>query len=521
MNRNNYLKDNKGITLVALVVTIIVLIILAGISINTILGDNGIISKANEAKQAQEIAEIKETLRLEIISKEMQKVGNGEVITQDEIEQILVEYGTVNKNNDGTIKSVTLTDKNYEILLIEIYNERTQKLPADGRYSTIKKVNTPKIDESQGMKLVTFDRTTKTWKEDVTNSDYEYIAGTGTADNTSSRWANAIVTGDGIDSYFIWIPRYAYKIDTTNQKIDVKFIQGTGTTAADGTVCKYADDSTLTANDYIVHPAFTSNADLGGGFGELSGLWIGKYESSRSDADATNIGESTTLKVVPSVKSWVSTTIGEFYTYAKAYNTELKSHMLKNSEWGACVYLTHSQYGRNGNEIAVNQCSNKITGAGPGTGDSNIYNSTYTYDTNNFETTYSYATVQGKKASTTGNEYGIYDMSGGTFEYVTSYYSGSASLSNGNSFASNESESNKYETVYTGTTASSNYIKGDATYEISDWNSDYAAFVHPNYPFFTRSGYFGNESGAGVFYYYYTPGNNHANYSFRTCLIVN
>ena len=47
------MKNNKGITLVALVVIIIVLIILAGISINLLLGDNGLITKAKESKKQQ------------------------------------------------------------------------------------------------------------------------------------------------------------------------------------------------------------------------------------------------------------------------------------------------------------------------------------------------------------------------------------------------------------------------------------------------------------------------------------
>lgn len=51
------LKGQKGITLVALVVTIIVLIILAGISISLVLRDNGIITKAKEARNAQANAE--------------------------------------------------------------------------------------------------------------------------------------------------------------------------------------------------------------------------------------------------------------------------------------------------------------------------------------------------------------------------------------------------------------------------------------------------------------------------------
>ena len=39
------------------------------------------------------------------------------------------------------------------------------------------------------------------------------------------------------------------------------------------------------------------------------------------------------------------------YTSARAYATNLNSHMLKNSEWGAVAYLTESKYGRNGEEV--------------------------------------------------------------------------------------------------------------------------------------------------------------------------
>ena len=45
------IKETKGITLIALVVTIVVLLILAGVSINLIIGNNGIINKAADAKK--------------------------------------------------------------------------------------------------------------------------------------------------------------------------------------------------------------------------------------------------------------------------------------------------------------------------------------------------------------------------------------------------------------------------------------------------------------------------------------
>lgn len=53
-------KENTGITMISLVVTIIVLIILAGISINLLVGDNGIITLAQRAKENTDIAKIEE-----------------------------------------------------------------------------------------------------------------------------------------------------------------------------------------------------------------------------------------------------------------------------------------------------------------------------------------------------------------------------------------------------------------------------------------------------------------------------
>ena len=69
------IKKQKGVTLVALVVTIIVLIILAGMSINLILGDNGIITIAKKAKENTELAKIEEEKRLNELYDELIREG--------------------------------------------------------------------------------------------------------------------------------------------------------------------------------------------------------------------------------------------------------------------------------------------------------------------------------------------------------------------------------------------------------------------------------------------------------------
>ena len=194
------------------------------------------------------------------------------------------------------------------------------------------------------------------------------------------------------------------------------------------------------------------------------------------------------------MSSWRYCTIGNMYTNARAYATNLNSHMLKNSEWGAVAYLTESKYGRNGEEVTINDNSNYITA------DAGI--------------------SVNPEQSSTGNETGIYDLSGGAYERVAAYYNGSSSLSSGSSFASQGGTSTEYATAYTGITSSTSYKPGDATYETSGWHSDYADFVYSNVPFFKRGGYCVNGSNAGVFSFNSSFGDVYSNYSFRMCLAV-
>ena len=519
------IKEKKGITLIALVITIIVLLILAGVTIATLTGENGILTRASEASEQTQIGEEKEAIGVAYNGVMADTEGNGVNATdlQEELRNNGYNNATVTDNGDGTLTVTFESGNKYTIdstgnITGPTNGEETPPITGktDGSYDSNKGVNTPKIDEEKGMQLVKYDEETQTWVEDTTKSEYSYEEQTGTTENGgTSKWANAKVTINGVESYFVWIPRYAYKIDSENQTIDVKFLKDTGVEATDGTICKYANDSTLnTSTDYIIHPAFTTNADLGGGWStELAGLWIGKYEVARSDSEGTTQGTSITIKIQPNVTSWRNTTIGDMYTYALSYSTDLQSHMLKNSEWGAVAYLTHSQYGRNGTEVTINNNSNYLTG---NAGDSISASSS--------ATTNAYNTEEGVLASSTGNVYGIYDLSGGAWERVAGYYNGSTSTNltnNGGSFASQGGASTKYATAYTDTTASSAYKYGDATYETSGWNSDYAFFVFSYNPFFGRGGYHDNASDAGVFdFSSRSSGGGSNTFSFRVGLAV-
>ena len=112
----NKLKSKKGITLVALVVTIVVLLILAGVSINLVLGDNGIITKANQAASVTKEAEVKEAINRTIL--EFYLTDDYETL-EDFLKAKVTEgkIDSVTKNADGTLTvkkgeySVTVENK--------------------------------------------------------------------------------------------------------------------------------------------------------------------------------------------------------------------------------------------------------------------------------------------------------------------------------------------------------------------------------------------------------------------------
>jgi hypothetical protein len=386
----------------------------------------------------------------------------------------------------------------------------------------------------------TYDKSTSTWSEDTTASSdwYSYNAVSSrnedgsTTDNLTSRWANA-KTKNG--SYFVWIPRFAYRItyySSAKSTTPTGYYDGWGMwKATDGTV-KYALDSGIETvedskgNKYIVHPAFETNLDNGGWSADLPGFWFAKFEMS---------GTGTTLTSTYGSESIRSQTIGVEYTsgrqatygYTGTTDTDgntsfMSSHMMKNSEWGAVAYLTQSQYGRNGNEITINSTS-YYRGGGYGT-----------------------AYIDNVNQSTTGNVYGIYDMSGGVWERTATFNSVDS-----NGYFSTygwkeatgltvDSSSTKYATKYTNTSGSSygnavvySYGKvGDATKEVNkggdyygssttyycNWFSDASYFTYSDEPFFSRGGNCFNGSSTGVFDLFFTDGKNRDSYSFRTML---
>ena len=216
--------------------------------------------------------------------------------------------------------------------------------------------------------------------------------------------------------------------------------------------------------------------------------------------------------------------------------TNTDSHMLTNFEWGAVAYLTNSKYGRCDDEgcteVTMNNCEKYITGIGADTVSDNYSSTTCTNATNKYNGT------KGVLASTTGNITGVYDMSGGAYEYVmgniSSVTTGYTFYPSSSSFASSwyTTDTAKYVTTYAYDTVYDNqkaYNRGrlgDATAEVvfstggsGGWYSDYAHFPYSSDAWFERGGNYNLGSYAGVFDFISNYGINYSSSSSRAALV--
>ena len=357
------------------------------------------------------------------------------------------------------------------------------------------------------------------------------------------------VNEDDILAYYVWIPRYKYKVwsvDNNNKKGKEQEIQ---------IVFENKNDSKILGTqigEYRTHPAFTF------GNTELNGIWVGKFETT---------GTADTPTIKPNVESLTFQNVSTQFATSQKLGTstygstsKVDAHMMKNSEWGAVAYLSHSKYGVN-REVYINNSSSHYTGrSGGNVGGSTAINTVYTDQTSTTQnSTYGFYTWDGyllsygtntkttihdisKVASTTGNITGVYDMSGGAYEYVMGVFansngtlwSGSSTTrnsgftgllgSNGSSYTGVDFPDSKYYDVYKAANGTSinaltacdgGICYGHGLSEVSKWYGDYASFVYVYYPWFMRGGVSLNGADAGAFVFGSDFGNG-SNCGFRS-----
>ena len=113
------MRNQKGITLIALVITIIVLLILAGVSIAMLTGDNGILTRANDAKEDTAVAEAVERINMELNAAYALVLSGdiGETFTDDDVTEIEgnLPTGEYEVSKGSNSKTLTITPESTEI----------------------------------------------------------------------------------------------------------------------------------------------------------------------------------------------------------------------------------------------------------------------------------------------------------------------------------------------------------------------------------------------------------------------
>ena len=558
------MRKTKGITLIALVITIIILLILSGISISA-LTNQGLFKNAKLAKEKAEKEQKKETSLLDQYESELNKyVENGRW------------DGTVNKPELMTgMSAIKFTDP---------------------------------TDSAEGTTV------------DTTSNDTEWY------NYENKKWANA-KTEDGSMWVWIprYAYRIHKENGVETQKFDIVFLVGLTDNYYDENgklqtaQRQTSENQTIVTNGdtYTVHPAFTNESSInytnGGWNEELAGIWVAKFEAgyasgnNKATVKASSVNYSQDTSWVAKVeagtssdstqpaRNWLdgkygSTTTAIKYptfqglTYSMNYinhndayriskvltesgniyglnSSSTDSHLMKNSEWGAVSYLSQSKYGLDGTEIVINsvylnnttKSIYAVTGCASSTADASAVSTTIGALNNRTQSgVYVWTQKNGTAASSTGTIYGIYDMSSGTWERTAGL------VNNGNSNLTtygsqviadlNNGKSTRYITVYPhdsskdstsitntdanlNTASQANYVKntkiyGDGIRETStagtgksSWYSDYSYFAGLFHPFFTRGGNYGDTSGAGLFSF--TRGNGASAYAtgFRSVLV--
>ena len=430
-------------------------------------------------------------------------------------------------------------------LRVEAYQERPSK------------PNAPELDTN--MIAVRYNGSDFLKADGSTNSWYNY---------DKQEWANAVTVSSNtrdkyleaevgtkidmadIETMWVWIPRYSYSIgseDGTNYygkqgdyldstptvalpgEIDIKFVDKT---TKDRGTAKYLVSEG--PNNWYTPDAFTFGNE------ELSGIWVGKFETSSSDPSAVNGGANTTSldpMIKPNVTSWRGITVSNIYKVGLklsavgnryGFSEKMNSHAMRNDEWGAVAYLSQSRYGKLGNEnfkgvnkeVYQNKSNSYITGCSygaPSNGNTD-YGCQYEYD-NNIRTEEGIV-GKGVGASTTGTIYGIYDMSGGAWEYVMGNYN---DVSGNSGFSNPLTIDSKYYNKYTNNDISvacnGSECLSHGLSETSGWYNDSYTTLRESNPWFVRGAYYGTVN-IGVFNFNHNAGIVNVRTSFRLVMIV-
>ena len=268
------LKENKGITLIALVITIIVLLILAGVTIATLTGDNGILKKAGDAKTQTEQAKEDENLKIAIAG----------------------SYGTDGKLNLKDLKEnlknqgISYTNSNEFPLEVTVNGEK-KKIDANGNI----------IGSIQSLKTkgTVFNDTTTL--EDTYGNQVTIPKGFKIASDSATEVTGGIVIEDAtytktIGSQFVWIPvgtgENAIK-KANKETVEIELGRYDFTKNSDGTITTSEYSGSNTEDTTASHNSSRENAiakdieKFKTSANSNHGYYIGRYEAGVVDYNSS------------------------------------------------------------------------------------------------------------------------------------------------------------------------------------------------------------------------------------------
>ncbi len=329
-------------------------------------------------------------------------------------------------------------------------------------------------------------------KADISKQWYDYDI---------KQWANAVlVTEEGyatyqgdytglideedILGYFVWIPRFRYQLFNVESSL----------IASEIISVRFENIRSVKATNqengkWHTHPAFSFGSK------ELTGFWFGKFTTTGTNSIVTVLENSAMLR---------NQYIANHYTAISNFQLHfdfLNARISKNTEWGAVAYLATSIYG-NEVEIWSNPNSSYLTGCA-----GNTANPSSTTTCNQFDS------ENGVKASTTGNLYGIYDMSGGSYESLMGVMlelsgvlidAAESTFNEINQIEKKYFNLYQFGTTYNDSDAYQRRVLGDATSETRNWFSNNQEFIFHQNSFFLRGG---DINSPGIFSFNYSPGN--------------
>ena len=273
------LKENKGITLIALVITIIVLLILAGVTIATLTGDNGILKKAGDAKTQTEQAKADENLKIAIAGSYGTDGKLNLKDLKDNLENQEIDY---DKNNTGFPLEVTV-------------NGEKKKIDENGNVT----VKLESVADSKTKGTVFNDTTTL---EDTYGNQVKIPKGFKIAKDSATDVTGGIVIEDAtytktIGSQFVWIPvgtgENAIK-KANKETVDIALGRYEFTKNSDGTITtseysgSYTEDTTANHNSSYRNAIANDIQEFITSVKEINhGYYIGRYEAGVVDYNSS------------------------------------------------------------------------------------------------------------------------------------------------------------------------------------------------------------------------------------------